>query len=235
MKHIHTQDFSYTVRMLDIEDLANILLLQETIYKTLPEDQKNFIIPKSAEQFCVRLNGQGHMIGAYYGPQLIGYGAVAFAKPYKPIADMVIDPAKVPYKSEELAVLQSSVVDPAFRKQGVHFHMLQAELEICQEYGKTHVMGEVAATNTASLKSFLKIGMAVQMAGTDPVDACPLLFLHKKIAAVPVYEEKPAYSFMLPGIMAQLNDYLSHGLSGTGLLFSPEASGPQLQLHALAL
>ncbi len=176
------------VHDLDTTHIPQILVLQAHIIETLPEDQKNAIVPKTALAFKQRLTYLGKMMGISAitetgALRLIAYATFALPNALWPVADMLFDPKALPCASHDLAVLQNDVVHKNYQNNHLHHDLIKARLELCKPYKRPHVMAEVAAFNPKSLKGFLDYGFTVIHAAVDPSDGCKLIFPHKNVAA----------------------------------------------------
>lgn len=173
----------YHIKTLTVADLPNVLAMQEVIIASLPENEKNFIIAKSAEKIEARITQLGEMMGVFAetgtSEKLVAYNGVVFPNQAWPVGDMVLQPQALPCAPQQLAVVQSCSVHPEHRGKHLHKLLIAAQEEVCFKQGKTHFMAEVAAMNIASLKGFLDRKYHVVHAGFDPDDGCKLLYTYK--------------------------------------------------------
>ncbi|MFA6279319.1 MAG: hypothetical protein WC612_00815 [Bdellovibrionales bacterium] len=228
---------TYALKQLLPSDLPQIMTLQQTVIDHLPPLNKNFIVPKTAEQFHQRMTQCGTMIGhVTQNGALVSYGGIAFPTKSWPTADMLINPQTLPCGPTSLSVIQNSVVHPEHRKKGLHGELIAVREQLCKTHGKSHAMGEVAAANPASLKGFLKTGYHVTHASIDPDDGCLLLFLHKTLGAAPTILKSPSALSLDPvKKFSKAKLLLNKGHRGHALSRTDDKNGYVLHFCTLAL
>lgn len=181
-------DFLSTVKVLKPSDVFDVMKLQQTVINDLPQEDQNFIIPKTGKQFLKRMSNVGQMLGVYdeskEGNKLIAYSTLAFPNSAWPVADMVYEKDDLPCEPSSLAVIQNNVVHPQHRNKSLNTMLIAAQAEVCGQLGREHLMAEIAASNPASLKGFLNLSFKVVNAAIDPEDQCKLLFVHRKVRYV---------------------------------------------------
>ncbi len=226
---------TYILKQLSPSDLPQIMALQKKVIDHLSPLNKNFIVPKTAEQFHQRMTQWGTMIGhAAQDGTLVSYGGIVFPTKSWPTADMLIKPQTLPCCPTLLSVIQNSVVDPDHRKKGLHGELIATREQLCKTQGRTHAMGEVAAANPASLKGFLKMGYHVTHASIDPDDGCLLLFVHKALDAAPS-SLKPLTTLSLDPVKAftTAKELFNKGHRGHALSRTDDKNGYVLHFCAL--
>lgn len=218
---------------LNQENLAAIVKLQATVFDNLRPEQKNFIIPKSMDQFYDRMTSLGKMFGIFNkkesGKKLIAYSTLALPNELWPVADMLIKVSDLPCKPTSLSVIQNSVVHPHYRDNGIHTKLVAAQLELCAKIGRDNAMAEVAVSNPASLKGFLKMSFSVVCASVDPDDGCQLFFLHRK-NLTPQSQGSTIWINPVKDF-AKTKKLLASGLMGTSIKRSNDQGGYYLALQ----
>lgn len=228
---------TYVLKQLSPSDLPQIMTLQKKVIDHLSPLNKNFIVPKTAEQFHQRMTQWGTMIGhVAQDGTLVSYGGIVFPTKSWPTGDMLIAPQTLPCCPKLLSVIQNSVVDPDHRKKGLHGELIVMREQLCNPQGRTHAMGEVAAANPASLKGFLKMGYHVTHASIDPYDKCLLLFVHKILSSSPTtLEIKPKRHLDPVKDFAKAKVLLNKGHRGHALSRTDNENGYVLHFCTLSL
>ncbi len=181
---------AYTIRQLDIGWLDAIYQLHADIHARLKEEERTFITRKTREDFACYLRGQGEIVGVIVEGQLVAMGSVLLPSarhPYTATADMPAVP--VP---QDIAVIQSGAVLPAWRSQGLQKRLIEARLEIARRHGRRHALSIVDTRNTASIRSLLGNGFVITGQGVDPDDGGAIFHCRKKLKAglIPLLQQR---------------------------------------------
>ncbi|QED46824.1 hypothetical protein [Cytobacillus dafuensis] len=153
------QAFPYTVQLLTMDHLPEILLVQEQVVSHLNE--KNILQPLTEEEFQFILEGNGLMIGAFVEEELIAFRALL-----EPIIDsehLGIDIGLPESELKKVIYQELSNVLPAYR--GNQLQKILASL-IMKELGQQshsyrYVCCTVAPFNIPSLKDKFSQGMRI--------------------------------------------------------------------------
>lgn len=146
------------VRSLTIDHLEDILVLQQKVIAALTTG--SFLQPLTEEEYRYILTGNGMMIGAFSGDDLIAFRAML--EPELDDEEHLGKDARLP-KEEWQGVLYSEItnVDPGFRGNGLQTilgHMLMAEIDAARFQ---YVCTTVAPFNIASLKDKFSLGFQI--------------------------------------------------------------------------
>ncbi|MFS0574670.1 GNAT family N-acetyltransferase [Sporosarcina sp. 179-K 3D1 HS] len=149
---------SVTVRSLMIEHLDEILTLQQKVIAALTTD--SFLQPLSAEEYSSILNGNGMMIGAFSGDELIAFRAML--EPDIEDEEHLGKDARLP-KEDWHRILYSEItnVDPDFRGNGLQSilgNILLVEIDTTRYH---YICTTVAPFNIASLKDKFSLGFQI--------------------------------------------------------------------------
>jgi hypothetical protein len=149
----------YTVRLLEMEHLRQILDLQETVVDELNE--KSTLQPLSQEEFIYILEGNGLMIGAFTGSGLIAFRALLIP----PIDDehLGLDIGLSTDELPQVIYQEISNVHPAYRGnrlQQTLAHLIMDEVKNLDRTF-TYVACTVAPFNIPSMKDKFKQGMQI--------------------------------------------------------------------------
>ncbi|MGD6958533.1 GNAT family N-acetyltransferase [Rossellomorea aquimaris] len=149
----------YTVRLLEMEHLRQILDLQETVVEDLNE--KSTLQPLSQEEFIYILEGNGLMIGAFTGSGLIAFRALLIP----PIDDehLGVDIGLSRDELPQVIYQEISIVHPVYRgnrlQQTLAYLIMDEVKNLDQTF--TYVACTVAPFNIPSMKDKFKQGMHI--------------------------------------------------------------------------
>ena len=187
-------DEAASIVVLGVEHLAQVLALQDETRAALPEAQKMFIIPQTAEYFVRLLERRsGLMVGVRVKGQLVAQMAV--------MGPMTLDDAMnrnaitrndVPFHharpSDLIVIAKSMAVHPDWRGNELSQRMLEAALE--QPIARTadHVFAQISADNGRSWELFLRHGFGIVAAAVDPIDQKPRFIVQKPALGFALHE-----------------------------------------------
>lgn len=151
-------DIAYQVVHLKEEHLNDIMKLQQKVYDALPN--KSILQPLTEEELLFILNGQGKMIGAYVGEELIAFRALLLPE---------IDEEHLGYdiglKEEEqlkrVLYQEISNVDPDYRGFGLQKTLAKVIMSLVDQTKFDYVCATVMPYNIASLKDKFAQGMYI--------------------------------------------------------------------------
>jgi GNAT superfamily N-acetyltransferase len=169
------------IRPLDDAELVKAADLHHAVYEALPEEQKAFVLPKTLADFEEIVREGGIVLGAMIDGKLVGIAAMRMPNEDAPETGLAYAPADIPLG--KLAILQGTVVDPAFQGFALQQEMIEARVEIAHALGRDYAMSEVEKGNYASLKSLMKRGFHVESAVIDPRDEAAVFALGLSLKA----------------------------------------------------
>lgn len=165
------------IKELNITHLPDVQELQNKIFDNLHEDEKHFILKRSAEDFIKALGGENtHMLGVFQENKLIAQ--CIFAMPQNELSrDM---PEFLPdVQNQDLVIYKAVAVDPNFRGTNLMKKMLDHIEKSAKEMGKKTSIIQIAIDNPASWINALRNGMAIKKVDKDPEDGVKVLYLQK--------------------------------------------------------
>ncbi len=171
-------------RFLTKDDIGMSMFLQNDIAKALEEEENsNFIVPKTKEQFERNIDDKGRMIGIFVekedgAERLIAQSVLSLPK--DGMENNLCD-FKPPYKNSEIALLESGAVHPEFRGNGLQAKMVDMRAKIAKKIGRKQLYSEIAKNNIYSWSVLLKYNMVLVSAGVDASDGCELYYAHKDL------------------------------------------------------
>lgn len=149
---------SVTLRPLTTGDLDTILALQKKVIAALTTE--SFLQPLSEEEYRYILDGNGLMIGAFSGPELIAFRAML--EPESDDEEHLGKDACLP-EEEWSRVLYSEIsnVDPSFRGNGLQTILGKMLLDKIDSTRFRYICTTVAPFNIASLKDKFSLGFRI--------------------------------------------------------------------------
>ena len=108
---------NYNIKELNIRHLADVLKLQDEIISNLKEDEKHFILKRSAEDFIKALDSKDtHMIGVFDGDKLVAQSIFEFPQNDKK-RDIPEFAGEIP--NDDIVIYKATIVDKNYRGQGL--------------------------------------------------------------------------------------------------------------------
>jgi GNAT superfamily N-acetyltransferase len=183
-----------SIDVLGIEHLAQVLALQDATRTALPDAQKMFVLPQSADYFSRLLERKnGLMVGVRAKGQLIAQMAIMGPLTLEDaVTRNAITRNEIPFhhaESADLVVIAKSMsVHPAWRGNELSQHMLEAAID--QPIARTadHVFTQISADNCRSWELFLRHGFGIVAAALDPSDHKPRFVLQKPALGLALHE-----------------------------------------------
>lgn len=169
-----------TVQPLYQPDIHHMLALQETIINNLPEENRNYIVPKTAGHFAQFTSGPYRAIGIFYKNHLVAQTLIALVQPDDPNKNLTRCEAIEPVIQQEscYGVIEGVLVHPDYRLHGLMKTMVHSAVEILQkEHDCQRIYCEIAEGNEGSVRGFIKNGFECIARGEDPTDGCKLQFM----------------------------------------------------------
>ena len=174
-----------SVEVLGPEHLAQVLALQDETRAALPEAQKMFVLPQTAEYFRDLLGQEsGLMIGVRVRGQLIAQmalmGPISLADA---IARNAITRNEIQFHHagtyESVVITKSVTVHPDWRGNDLAAIMLETVLSLPLARMADHVFAQISADNIRSWDIFLRNGFGIVAAAIDPRDQNPRFIVQK--------------------------------------------------------
>lgn len=178
------------IKGLNIDHLSDVQNLQNKIFEKLHDDERHFILKRSAEDFIKALTSENtHMLGVFDGDELIGQCIFAFPENGKErdLAEFAADVA-----NEDMVIYKAIAVDPQHRGTNLMKKMLDHIENGAEKMGKKTSIIQIALDNPASWINALRHGMSIQKVDKDPEDGVKVVYLQKKIGEKP--DEPKAFS-----------------------------------------
>lgn len=149
----------YTVRLLEMEHLRQILDLQETVVEELNE--KSTLQPLSQEEFIYILEGNGLMIGAFTGSGLIAFRALLI--PHIDDEHLGLDIGLATEELPQVIYQEISIVHPVYRGNRLQQTLAYLIMDEVKNLDRTftYVACTVAPFNIPSMKDKFKQGMHI--------------------------------------------------------------------------
>lgn len=153
-----TEEFN--MQLLGEESIDEMIFLQQSVYDGLPN--KDVLAVDQPEEILAGLKSGGFIIGIYNSmQQLIAYRYVAIPQNEK--HNMGHD-LHLPYREmHEVAHLETTIVHPDYRGNGIQSKTLQAAFPILKDKGMKHVICTVSPFNFFSLMNIMKNGLKIKV------------------------------------------------------------------------
>ena len=165
------------IKQLNIEHLSAVMDLQKKVIDGLQEDEKHFVLTRSAQDFIKALEHENtYMLGVFDGDKLIAQSIFAYPQngQERDIPEFAED---VP--NAELVVYKAVLVDKDYRGCGLMRHMLDYIEQESKKFGKKTSIIQIAMDNPASWMSAMNNGMIICKVDHDPYDNAKVLYLKK--------------------------------------------------------
>lgn len=165
------------VKELNIEHLAAVLNLQDKIIANLQQDEKHFILKRSAADFIKALDSEDtHMLGVFDGNKLVAQSIFDFPQNNKG-RDLPEFASEI--ANDDLVIYKATLVDIEYRGQGLMQELLAYREAKARAAGKTTAISQIAMDNPASWINAIKSGMSIRKVDYDPEDQAKVLYMQK--------------------------------------------------------
>lgn len=150
----------YAISMLKEKDLSQVISLQELVYRSLPN--KDVLATDTLDFIEGCIQDDGFIIGVHNSKeQLISYRMVSLPKKRKD--NMGID-LKLPHNElSRVAHLETTVVHPDYRGNGLQSKSLQLAFPLLEAKRIKHVICTVSPFNLFSLTNIMKNGLKIKV------------------------------------------------------------------------
>ncbi len=214
------------VKELKMEHLSAVLQLQDKIIAGLHEDEKHFILRRSAEDFIKALDSENtHMLGVFDGDKLVAQSIFDFPQKSQK-REMPEFAGNIPH--DELVIYKAILVDTEHRGSGLMKSMLAFIENKAVQAGKKHSIIQIAIDNPASWISALKNGMSIRKVDKDPEDGAKVLYLQKTFEAkntpVSLYNLDRFAMYIgqdihkeIPALFNKMQYWVARGYQGIGI------------------
>lgn len=160
----------YDVLQLNSSHLEQVISLHKTVFTSLSEGEKAFLLPKSPEYFAklFKKTSPYKVIGIMQGDQIIAKSIATYptkARPDSGMTDMANEPPSI-----ASSILQAVTVLPTYRGNRLMHEMVHAWINHTYQTRRKHVLSEVEVRNVASWSVFLDEGLHITSIGQDPED-----------------------------------------------------------------
>lgn len=168
----------FQIKDLNIEHLADVIKLQDKIIAGFNDDEKHFILKRSAEDFIKALDSKDtHMIGIFDGDKLIAQSIFDFPQDNQK-RDMEEFAGDIP--NSDLVIYKATLVDEDYRGMGLMSKLLEYREIKAKEVGRKVAINQIAIDNPASWINALKNGMSIRKVDRDPDDNVKVLYMQKE-------------------------------------------------------
>lgn len=147
---------AYTVRVLTIDNLENVLRLQDIVLGAL--ENKEFLSPLTKEDYEECIHNQ-LMVGVFIDEKLIAFRALAI--PVINEDHLGYDIGLSTDQLNNVVYQEITNVHPSYRGFGLQKKLGEMVMELLDSSPYTHVCATVAPFNIASLKDKLSQGMVI--------------------------------------------------------------------------
>lgn len=167
------------IKELNIEHLSAVMELQKKVISDLHEDEKHFVLTRSAQDFIKALEHEHtYMLGVFDGDKLIAQSIFSYPQNGQE-RDMPEFASDLP--NDDLVIYKAILVDKDHRGSGLMKSMLDYIEKKSSGYGKKTSLIQIAIDNPASWISALQNGMAICKVDYDPYDHAKVLYLKKNL------------------------------------------------------
>ena len=204
------EETPFFVSTLNLQHLEEIEKLQLEVYESL-EDQ-SILQPLSTEEFDYILKGNGMMIGAYVGDELIAFRALL----NPPVDDEHLGYDCGIAKDEFNRVLYQEIsnVSPAYRGYGLQKTLAKVVMGHIDLEKYDYVCSTVKPYNIPSLKDKFSQGLVVKGLKVKYVDKLRYIFYKDLRQELPIFTEKKWISM---GDTVGQQQLLKQGYLGTSM------------------
>ncbi|MBQ9235061.1 MAG: hypothetical protein IJ184_01160 [Alphaproteobacteria bacterium] len=211
------------VKELNIEHLAAVMELQNKVVGNLQEDEKHFVLTRSAQDFIKALEHEHtYMLGVFDGEKLVAQSIFSYPQngQVRDMPEFDCDTA-----NDKLVVYKAILVDVEHRGSGLMKSMLDYIEKKSKAMGKTTSIIQIAIDNPASWISALANGMSIRKVDYDPTDGAKVLYLAKNLQ-VPTRSEAQGRMAMfvgknihreIPALFNKMQYRVAQGYYGVGI------------------
>lgn len=149
----------YIIRMIGMGELFEVEALQQRVYRDLK--RKDVLVTDSYEAMAGDLEAGGQILGAYNGSgELIAYRFISFPKlgEHNLGRDLNLGTEML----TKVAHLETTVVHPFYRGNGLQSETLELAFPIIQGKGYRHVLCTVSPMNPHSLYNVMSNGLKIK-------------------------------------------------------------------------
>jgi hypothetical protein len=183
---------TYEVVLQTAKDIPQIISLQDTVYDTLPEEQKTFMLRKKPEALEAHFASGSLAVGIVHNGTLIGQGRLGLpSQDYKSVrgtANFMQGAAL-----QTIAILEGMLVHPGYRGNNLMSIMVDARLGLAQAAGRENAVTESSVDNPHSWSVLLKEGLKIRAIDVDPEDGTMLYYMHARVT--PLMEQRAKGAF----------------------------------------
>lgn len=194
------------IKQLNIEHLSAVMELQKKVIDGLQEDEKHFVLTRSAQDFIKALEHENtYMLGVFDGDKLIAQSIFAYPQngQERDIPEFAED---VP--NAELVVYKAVLVDKDYRGCGLMKHMLDYIEQESKKIGKKTSIIQIAMDNPASWMSAMGNGMVICKVDHDPYDNAKVLYLKKNLHNKVVTSAKTGHNRFTMFVGSNIHKYI---------------------------
>lgn len=165
----------YVCNTLHEVDLSAVMHLQADVLADLTPEHRNFILPKSEQDFLGFLSKKkGVVVGVLSQGKLIAQSLLFWPQDTAAKSGLT-DCPNWPTSADNSAVLMGMLVHPSARGNGLQQVLHGVRYDLAAQHHRNEALCETAAANTFSTKNCLRSGAYVISTGQDPEDGCELL------------------------------------------------------------
>ncbi|WP_165000321.1 GNAT family N-acetyltransferase [Anaerophilus nitritogenes] len=210
---------SYIMRLIHIEELKEVVLLQNFVYENL--SNKQILYTDSYDEMRTDMELGAKVIGIFNSNnQLIGYRYIAF--PGLSNRNLGNDIHLPESEFEKVVHLETTVVHPDYRGNNLQSMTLQEVIRLTKNLGYKHLMCTVSPFNLFSLFNNMKNGLKIKalkekyQTGKDINDGLYRFILHRELEPIKTIQPIQSFSVSLDDFKAQ--EYLiNEGFIGFSL------------------
>jgi GNAT superfamily N-acetyltransferase len=149
----------YTMRLITIEELRDVVALQEYVYEQLPNKQVLYM--DSYEEMFDDMKQGAKLIGVYNKVgELVAYRYIGFpGNSEKNLGNDINMPSK---ELINVAHLETTVVHPEYRGNSLQSLTLQQAIPMVRDFGYNHLLCTVSPQNIYSLYNIIKNGLKIK-------------------------------------------------------------------------
>ncbi len=193
---------NYTMRLTSVDELRAVAELQAYVYEQLPNKQVLYM--DSYEEMLKDIESGAKIIGVFNETdELIAYRHIGF--PGKDVRNLGYDITMPEIELEKVVHLETTVVHPDYRGNGLQSLTLQHAVSMVKVLGYRHLLCTVSPQNLFSLYNIMKNGLKIKALkrkyGTDEMKSDGLwrFILHRDL-------EMSAYRSPIEFFTSKLND-----------------------------